>query len=325
MATITAGNAAIDRASQAGAYPEGTTIEATNPASATGVITKFEIWVWIVTYYWMKLGTFSGSGGTWTNRDHVDVGQVNPGSKQTFSGIECDVIVGDCIGFYGSCGNPSMIEADTGGSAKYIVGDRFEAGQVAGYSSWGNTISLYAEGQSYDVPTVTTQAVTDIEKTACTGNGNVTHDGAAACTERGVCYCLRSHGDPNVSDTKEEAAAGNEGAFTVDVTGLEPATWYNMRAYATNVVGTAYGETVEFMSLIAGSYVEVLTADRALALDNTTAFTPDSDYEPATKKYVDDAVIVGSGADGGEITEGNNAAIILDLGTVNTILDLGGA
>jgi len=30
--------------------------------------------------------------------------------------------------------------------------------------------------------------------------------------------------------------------------------------------------------------------DNTLALDNTTSFTPDADYEPATKKYVDDSV-----------------------------------
>ena len=32
-----------------------------------------------------------------------------------------------------------------------------------------------------------------------------------------------------------------------------------------------------------------------LELDNTTPFTPDADYEPATKKYVDDAVIATGG------------------------------
>ena len=30
-----------------------------------------------------------------------------------------------------------------------------------------------------------------------------------------------------------------------------------------------------------------------LELDNTTAFTPDADYEPATKKYVDDNAMRG--------------------------------
>ena len=40
-------------------------------------------------------------------------------------------------------------------------------------------------------------------------------------------------------------------------------------------------------------------ATNFLALDNTTAFTPDSDYEPATKKYVDD----NAGGSGGTTSE----------------------
>ena len=35
---------------------------------------------------------------------------------------------------------------------------------------------------------------------------------------------------------------------------------------------------------------EKASADNVLELDNTTSFTPDADYEPATKKYVDDSV-----------------------------------
>lgn len=37
-------------------------------------------------------------------------------------------------------------------------------------------------------------------------------------------------------------------------------------------------------------WVEIPTASNVLTLDNTTAFTPDADYEPATKKYVDDLI-----------------------------------
>ena len=41
--------------------------------------------------------------------------------------------------------------------------------------------------------------------------------------------------------------------------------------------------------LISVSYaLHAKTVTNALGLDNTTAFTPDADYEPATKKYVDD-------------------------------------
>lgn len=39
---------------------------------------------------------------------------------------------------------------------------------------------------------------------------------------------------------------------------------------------------------------EVLDTSNVLTLDNTTEFTPDADYEPATKKYVDDTVVGGT-------------------------------
>jgi len=44
---------------------------------------------------------------------------------------------------------------------------------------------------------------------------------------------------------------------------------------------------------------------RYLYRENTTAFTPDGNYEPATKKYVDDNV---------GISEGTAIALILGLG-----------
>lgn len=45
--------------------------------------------------------------------------------------------------------------------------------------------------------------------------------------------------------------------------------------------------------------------DDVLTLDNTTSFTPDADYEPATKKYVDDNA---------GLSEGTAIALILGLG-----------
>lgn len=64
-----------------------------------------------------------------------------------------------------------------------------------------------------------------------------------------------------------------------------------------------------------GSYA---LASNVLALDNTTAFTPDADYEPATKKYVDDNAGGGgvSVADIGSTAETVGGAV--DNGTAAT-------
>lgn len=73
-----------------------------------------------------------------------------------------------------------------------------------------------------------------------------------------------------------------------------------------------------------------------LSLTNTTAFTPDADYEPATKKYVDDAITAGGGytdemaqdAVGGMFTGNTETgiAITYDDATakINAVVDFSG-
>jgi len=92
-------------------------------------------------------------------------------------------------------------------------------------------------------PTVTTQSVTTIASTTATGRGNVTSDGGATVTERGVCWSTSS--TPTTAGSKA-TASGTTGAFTASITGLSPSTLYYVRAYAINSVGTSYGSQVTF-------------------------------------------------------------------------------
>lgn len=94
-----------------------------------------------------------------------------------------------------------------------------------------------------DAPTVTTQAVTDIDKTTATGNGNVTSDGGSAITERGTC--ISTSANPTTADTKF-TTTGTTGAFTTSMTSLTKGQHYHVRAYAINSIGTSYGADVEF-------------------------------------------------------------------------------
>ena len=94
-------------------------------------------------------------------------------------------------------------------------------------------------------PTVTTQAVTSISGTTATGNGNITSLGVPDPTAHGVCW--NTTGAPTTTDSKtDEGAATATGAFTTGITGLTASTKYYVRAYATNSVGTGYGNQVEF-------------------------------------------------------------------------------
>jgi hypothetical protein len=110
------------------------------------------------------------------------------------------------------------------------------------------------------VPTVTTQAVTAIITATATGNGNVTADGGATVTDRGVCWALTTN--PVVGGLHAHAVAGGTGAFTGALTGLSLGTLYYLRAFATNADGTAYGANVTFYTAPAVAQQQILIRGR---------------------------------------------------------------
>lgn len=93
------------------------------------------------------------------------------------------------------------------------------------------------------VPTVTTAGVTAISQSTAQCGGNVTSDGGAAATARGVCW--GTNATPTVADDKTSDGAGT-GSFASSLTGLTAGTPYYVRAYATNSAGTGYGTIQSF-------------------------------------------------------------------------------
>ena len=95
-------------------------------------------------------------------------------------------------------------------------------------------------------PIVATTVVTQITATTAIAGGNVTGDGGASVTERGVVYSTNPNPViTNLSNTIRPCGSGM-GEFTYTITGLQPSTKYYVRAYAKNDAGTAYGEEVSF-------------------------------------------------------------------------------
>jgi len=92
-------------------------------------------------------------------------------------------------------------------------------------------------------PILTTAAVTNIGPTSATSGGNITTDGGAAVTERGVCWSLNEN--PSLSDSHTTDGSGS-GVFISALSGLTADTTYFVRAYAVNSVGTSYGNEVNF-------------------------------------------------------------------------------
>jgi hypothetical protein len=76
-----------------------------------------------------------------------------------------------------------------------------------------------------------------LTSTATTSGGNITSEGGDAVTARGVCWSTSQN--PTIADSKTIDGAGIS-SFTSSITGLSSGG-YNVRAYATNSVGTSYG------------------------------------------------------------------------------------
>ena len=93
---------------------------------------------------------------------------------------------------------------------------------------------------------VSTTSATNATATTATSGGNITSDGGATITVRGVCWSTTAN--PTTSSSKTTDGVGI-GQFVSEITGLTAGLTYYVRAYATNSVGTAYGNDITFSTL----------------------------------------------------------------------------
>lgn len=104
-----------------------------------------------------------------------------------------------------------------------------------------NLGTIEVEGPA--APTVKTAQVTNITSNAAVAGGSVESDGRRTITARGICYGKSPY--PTLSDLSTQEGTGL-GGFTSSLKDLERNTVYYVRAYATNAMGTAYGDQVKF-------------------------------------------------------------------------------
>ena len=110
-------------------------------------------------------------------------------------------------------------------------------------NNYGNSVRCLKD----IVPSVSTTTVSNVTATSANTGGNITQDGGAPVTMRGVAYGTSS--SPTTSGLITNDGTGT-GTFTSNLTGLSPSTTYYVRAYATNTVGTAYGNELTFTTLV---------------------------------------------------------------------------
>ncbi|MBP5497565.1 MAG: fibrobacter succinogenes major paralogous domain-containing protein [Bacteroidales bacterium] len=120
-------------------------------------------------------------------------------------------------------------------------------------------------------PTVMTTGVSDVSYHTATLNGSVIYIGGAPVAARGFCYDTVLH--PTVESSMVSCGSGG-GVFSANLLNLPSSTTYYVRAYATNMWGTNYGEEKTFTTLT--EYAPSLEISAATDID-FTAFTCSGD------------------------------------------------
>ena len=135
-------------------------------------------------------------------------------------------------------------------------------------TAYGEEISFTTNKQVV-LPTVTTTAASSVTETSAVTGGNVTSDGNASVTERGVVYATTQN--PTTANTKVASGSGT-GSFVCNLSGLQPNTKYYVRAYAINSKGTAYGEEITFITNKSIS-LPIVTTAAVTSVTETSAVT----------------------------------------------------
>jgi len=150
MTIIDIGAGAINRAS-AQITDAFTYIDLNNPANADGILDVFKVW-FNVNATGVKVGTFFGSGSSYTSRGVATLGSVISGSEQIFTGLTIPVVAGDFLGIYWATGD---LELDTTGGAGFYfkAGDQFGAGAQTYTLSASAILSLFGSGMDF-IPTM---------------------------------------------------------------------------------------------------------------------------------------------------------------------------
>lgn len=122
-------------------------------------------------------------------------------------------------------------------SGTFAIG-RYASGATTNSLSVGGSLAL-----ATSTPTVTTTVANAITITSADSGGNVTANGGAPVSARGVFFGTTAAPTTGTSET------GTTGVFISSLSSLSINTQYYYRAYATNSQGTGYGTESSFFTL----------------------------------------------------------------------------
>jgi len=125
--------------------------------------------------------------------------------------------------------------------------------EMSGYS-WNDTLydwkKIYIDKFYRENPVkIYTASVIDITQTTAKSGGDISNDGGCYIDARGVVWSTEPNPTIDVYEGKTQNGNGG-GSFESNINGLEPDMTYYIRSYATNTMGTTYGNQLQFETLI---------------------------------------------------------------------------
>ena len=216
---------------------------------------------YVKAYLKNEAGTFYGDEMIFSTNDGLSSVTTNSISDVTAISASCSVTINDngefTITARGTCWskneNPTITDSHTtdGTGTGDFTSNLTELEANTTYyaraystntngTTYGNQLSFTTED---GIPTLTTANISDITANSASSGGNITDDGGAPITESGICWSTSSN--PTISDTHTNDGEGT-GSFTSSLAELNVNTTYYVRAYATNTVGTTYGDEFSF-------------------------------------------------------------------------------
>ncbi len=128
----------------------------------------------------------------------------------------------------------------------------YSVGQVS-YSTVSAVTGTVIQGvqQSYNSPAISTSGASAIGTATATVEASISNNGDDPITVSGFCWSSSSQ-NPTLSDSYNSNGATN-GTFNTSLSGLTSGTTYYIRAYATNALGTTYGNRICLTPLALGT------------------------------------------------------------------------
>jgi len=203
-------------------------------------------WTTLTTY----LGGESVAGGKMktTGTTYWNTPNTGATNESGFSGLPGGARLGINIGFSGVKNDALFWSATESDFLFLFRGLLFNSGSVNRsdyFKQGGFSVRCLKDTFSIvSIPSLTTIAIAAISNNSSKAGGNITSDGGASISARGVVWSTSTN--PTITLTTKTSNGTGTGSFSSFLTNLTPKTTYYVRAYATNSTGTGYGNEITF-------------------------------------------------------------------------------